>query len=664
MTDVPSSIDGVRESGPAVQPQSAAPLASVKRWKRVLSVMTGGSLIAYLLWSALLIALLPDRTGLLQPLEPVALMTAVVGGVGALVLGLLGILRIGSSGASPEVQQRSAIRLALVIAPGLLASIALPILILREPSLTLDITEPTATEDFIAPLNVTYSLADAVRILGLRDRKPVRYEWDVDGDNKPDEKTVVPTVTVSHERDGVFTVTGRIFLSDGTTRAVVRRIIIRQAVFSVQPARPVIGRPAVFSVANLVSDPNTLKEVQWDFNGDGQPDEVTKDTEAAFTFYTLGKKPVAATIAMTTSTQTTYNRTVDVVDPVPLAFPATLSHEPTHLIAPAPFGVRFTVETQEPVASMTWSFGDGTQAEGADVAHTFTKRGRFPVTVKLRSISGSLVELTELVRVADPLNLSDLAFDGTPAVRGDTISGEVPLTLDLRPRTAVPFVTFQWDVKDATEVGSTESALKAVYRRVGTYRVTLIAQDAEEHVFRKTYTVEVKPRSNEVVMVMRPESGVAPLSVAFDASASFIPGEDITGYEWSFGDRTPRVTGSARAEHVYEQPGTYVVNLTVRTVSGKEFQTNKTLVVRPPPLTACITPSRLVLQAGGGVQFDPACSAGEWTSIRWNFSDGTQTTEERPVHLFEQPGEFTATLTLTDAGLREATASVTIRVTE
>jgi hypothetical protein len=104
MTEVPSSIDGVRESGPAVQPQSAPPLASVKRWKRVLAVMTGGSLIAYLLWSALLIALLPDRTGLLQPLEPVALMTAVVGGVGALVLGLLGILRIGSSGASPEVQ--------------------------------------------------------------------------------------------------------------------------------------------------------------------------------------------------------------------------------------------------------------------------------------------------------------------------------------------------------------------------------------------------------------------------------------------------------------------------------------------------------------------------------------------------------------------------------
>jgi hypothetical protein len=58
-----------------------------------------------------------------------------------------------------------------------------------------------------------------------------------------------------------------------------------------------------------------------------------------------------------------------------------------------------------------------------------------------------------------------------------------------------------------------------------------------------------------------PSAGSAPLSVSFDASGSYDPDGVMTSYRWSFGDGS---SGSGIvATHIYAQPGTYTVQLTV-----------------------------------------------------------------------------------------------------
>ncbi|MCX6100373.1 MAG: PKD domain-containing protein, partial [Candidatus Bipolaricaulota bacterium] len=52
-----------------------------------------------------------------------------------------------------------------------------------------------------------------------------------------------------------------------------------------------------------------------------------------------------------------------------------------------------------------------------------------------------------------------------------------------------------------------------------------------------------------------PSEGSAPLSVTFDASASYDPDGMVSSYRWSFGDGA---SGSGiLVTHVYAAPGTY-----------------------------------------------------------------------------------------------------------
>jgi PKD repeat protein len=123
---------------------------------------------------------------------------------------------------------------------------------------------------------------------------------------------------------------------------------------------------------------------------------------------------------------------------------------------------------------------------------------------------------------------------------------------------------------------------------------------------------------------MTPEQGVAPLTVRFDASETVIPGEEITGFEWLFGEEesAPQQRG-ALVEHTFELPGTFQVTLKAYTTSGKMYEGTKFIVVRAPVLDACAMPSRTSGKSPLGVSFNMACTTGNPTSILWDFGDGS-----------------------------------------
>ncbi|WP_139984529.1 ThuA domain-containing protein [Nocardioides litoris] len=76
-------------------------------------------------------------------------------------------------------------------------------------------------------------------------------------------------------------------------------------------------------------------------------------------------------------------------------------------------------------------------------------------------------------------------------------------------------------------------------------------------------------------------SGKAPLTVAFDGSASFDPDTgDATGvtYAWDFGDGTAGAT-TAKASHTYATAGNYTARLTVTDAGGRTGTTNIEVVV-------------------------------------------------------------------------------------
>lgn len=664
MSDQPMSVDGLT---PPPQPQAPkaqpAPVTNPNRNLKLILLAVGSLLyMGYAMVCLALMASLPTQTGDGQELVQVGLLIALVGFIAFAAVGAFGFLRIGKSGAAPAIRMRALLKLAAAVLPGIVLSAATPLMILRQPTYALEITNPTDPNQFIAPVSVTFSFASVIENLKQQGFTPLKYAWDINADGKAEQETQVPTLTARFDKSGIYAVSMRVAGADGTVKTASKRFVISQSVFTVEPAVPLINQPVVFSLSNLVDKKDTIQKVEWDFDGDEKTDETTTDPQIAHTFFRLQTVTVTARVLLTNNTEALYQRSITIQNPPALPFPVSIQSEPKNLLGNDPFPALFSVQTTTPVAQVEWDFGDGEKGQGTRAAHTFATRGNYVVTAKVYSQSGATAELSTVVQVVDRLNLANLTFDGTPQPSGTSIEGEVPLTLNLTPKTSTPFVQFAWEAPEATEVGSTSTTLQATYRREGTYVVTLVAQDAEKKVLRYPITVKVSAPSSSLDIIMEPETGIAPLNVKFDASETYVPNETITGFLWKFGDNSPEQYTGARTDHTFTEPGTYVIDLTVKTTSGKDFRTNKTIVVREPLIKACILPSRTSGPSPLGIQFSSSCSSGDIASYLWDFGDGSQSDQKDPIHVYDDPGTYNATLTVTDGTGAKDASSVTISV--
>jgi PKD repeat protein len=80
-----------------------------------------------------------------------------------------------------------------------------------------------------------------------------------------------------------------------------------------------------------------------------------------------------------------------------------------------------------------------------------------------------------------------------------------------------------------------------------------------------------------------PTSGVAPLAVSFDASASSDPDGRIVQYAWDFGDGNTYQDTAAVATHTFTTAGNYTVRLTVSDDRGTRHDATAGIAVLPAP---------------------------------------------------------------------------------
>jgi phospholipase C len=177
-----------------------------------------------------------------------------------------------------------------------------------------------------------------------------------------------------------------------------------------------------------------------------------------------------------------------------------------------------------------------------------------------------------------------------------------------------------------------------------------------------------------------PTSGVAPLLVTFDGSMSVSPTSTIASWSLQFGDgsASEHGTGPPRqptVQHTYTKAGIFTATLTVIDPAGRHGSATATVVVDAP----APEPPRAVLgdDVGSGsapitVAFDGSHSTAGSTAIsRWSlsFGDGLpDVTGSGPppdptaTHTYGTPGEYSATLTITDRDGRTSTGSCAVEV--
>lgn len=79
-----------------------------------------------------------------------------------------------------------------------------------------------------------------------------------------------------------------------------------------------------------------------------------------------------------------------------------------------------------------------------------------------------------------------------------------------------------------------------------------------------------------------PAFGIAPLTVAFEASSATDPDGTVASFHWDFGDGSPNATGSV-ANHVFQDHGTFIVRLTATDDGGATGSATQTIRVDPGP---------------------------------------------------------------------------------
>jgi PKD repeat protein len=226
---------------------------------------------------------------------------------------------------------------------------------------------------------------------------------------------------------------------------------------------------------------------------------------------------------------------------------------------------------------------------------------------------------------------------------------------------------FRWMLGDGTEVAAASATHR--YTKPGRYSMTLFADDGAGQSNSKSHTTRSIWVNRPPHASAGPDRMTCPgQAVLFDGSASSDADGKLTRFLWDFGDGTTRE--GAQAEHKYEKPGNYQVRLTVTDDAGSSCSSStaalRVLVKAPPVARSGGDREIWVGGANDAILLDGSKSSdpdGHALRFAWQIGDGSTAAGERVRHVIPAPGEYKATLSVSDtSGLSCGTATESFRI--
>lgn len=237
----------------------------------------------------------------------------------------------------------------------------------------------------------------------------------------------------------------------------------------------------------------------------------------------------------------------------------------TPITGVAPLTVNFDAsESSDPNGdslTYSWDFGNGETSSLVNPSIIFEEIGSFLVTLTVSDGVNTSSPVTQTITVEDG-NIAPVAI-----IDADPISGIAPVVVSFDASGSSDAndddLTYTWDFGD----GTTDTGISVTheYTEIDEYDVVLTVSDGSKEGI-DTITITVTDGSPVANLYASETSGVAPLEVTFDASASVDPTENGLTYFWDFGNGVTAST--AEATIVYEEIGDFVVTLTVTNVDG------------------------------------------------------------------------------------------------
>jgi PKD repeat protein len=229
----------------------------------------------------------------------------------------------------------------------------------------------------------------------------------------------------------------------------------------------------------------------------------------------------------------------------------------------------------------SWSFGDGSTANGRIVNHTFTASGTFTVTLTVTDAAGSSASTARTVTisvVAAPT--VTIAVSPNPPLANQ----QATFTATTTAATGHSVVLFNWDFGDGTTQVTTSPTVTKTFSSRGTFVVTVTVIDDLGQTASSSLQVIITGAGATASFTVSPTNPEPGQSVRFDGSDSTgAGGAAITKWTWDFGDGSSQVEDSApTTSHAYAAAGKYVVRLTVTDSGGRTGSKTGEVTVAEP----------------------------------------------------------------------------------
>lgn len=297
-----------------------------------------------------------------------------------------------------------------------------------------------------------------------------------------------------------------------------------------------------------------------------------------------------------------------------------------------------------PPYSYSWSFGDGASATGFSVTHAYSTGGTFTATCSVTDVLTDQASSTALVKVSPALT-AKASVDHSTAAPGSLLTFTASGTSG-----SGSYVSYAWDFGDGGS-GSGASAQHA-YGGPGSYTATVVVTDSNGGTARASVSVTLSFVT--VHAYVSATFGAPGTTLNFTAFASGGAGAPYT-YAWAFGDGAT-ASGDA-VTHAYSGPGNFTPTLRVTDPLGAgNVSTLATIEVLSStwtpggPINATILVSIAHPMANESVAVQALGHGGTGAILcSWDFGDSNTTTGCSVNHAWKRPGNFTVTLTVSDA---------------
>lgn len=496
-----------------------------------------------------------------------------------------------------------------------------------------------------------------------------------------------PNVTHTYLSAGNYTVSLSVTDDDGAVGAATAVVnivepappqnIAPSASFTVSPAADGNGLKVDLNASSSSDPDGTIASYRWVF-GDGSANGSGRT--ASHTYAAGGTYTIRLTVTDNDGATGTSTASVTLSDPE-----QPVNQQPVASFTAAPtgaadgmeyeFDASNSVDPDGSISSYQWNFGDGSTATGQTVRHTFASAGSFVVRLTVRdnqSATGTASATINVTAPEPPENrLPSASFTASQVSGGDAYTVRFDGSSSYDPDGTI--ASFAWDFGDAATAAGVSTT--HTYSGAGSYTVTLTVTDNAGGRATSTATIELTapdPPANEPPLAsFTAAPGAGELEIDFDAGASRDSDGTIASYRWNFGDGT---TGTGRTvSHVYAEPGTYAVSLTVTDNAGSVGAATASVRVTataPPPSSPPLASFTASPVSGGdpySMRFDASGSSdpdGTISSYAWNFGDGSIGNGQVVNHTYATAGSFVVTLTVQDNDGNTSRASVTVELTE